>query len=79
MMKKEHLATGKELKLFRNLTRDYLLPADAGHSHKYLFEKMKEFENDLFLHVQRENNILFPKAIALDERITLQARNVETR
>ena len=79
VMKKEHLAAGKELRHFRKLTNDYRLPADASNSHKYLFEKMKEFENDLFLHVHLENNILFPKAIALDERITLQARNVETR
>lgn len=79
MMRKEHLAAGKELKLFRKLTNDYALPADALASHKYLFEKMEEFENDLFLHVHLENNILFPKAIALDEKITLQEEMLKPR
>ena len=77
-MMKEHLAAGNELKLFRKLTNNYLLPADACASYKYLFEKMKEFENDLFLHVHLENNILFPKAIALDEELKEQKKNVET-
>ena len=76
-MKKEHLAASNELKMFRKLTNDYLLPDDACISYKYLFEKMKEFENDLFLHVHLENNILFPKATALDEELKEQERNVE--
>ena len=77
-LKKEHLTAGKELNLFRKLTNDYMLPADACNSYKYLFEKMKEFENDLFLHVHLENNILFPKATALDEELTELERNVES-
>jgi iron-sulfur cluster repair protein YtfE (RIC family) len=39
---------------------------------------MKEFENDLSLHGHLENNILFPKAIALYEVLKEQERNVET-
>ena len=79
-MKKEHLAAGSELKLFRKLTNDYLLPADACISYICLFEKMKEFENDLFLHLHLEDNILFPKAITLDEELKEQERDQnETR
>ncbi len=69
-MKKEHLASCKELKLFRKLTNNYVVPTDACISYKYLLEKIKEFEDNLILHVHLENNILFPKATALD--------NVET-
>ena len=76
-MKKEHLAASHGLKLFRTLTNDYLLPADACISYKHLFETMKEFENDLFLHGHLESNILFPKAISLDEELKEQERNVE--
>lgn len=78
LMKNKHLEANKELKLFRKLTNDYNLPEDACNSHKYLFEKLKEFETDLCLHVHLENNILFPKAIALDERIKLKVRDVES-
>ncbi|MEO8406651.1 MAG: hemerythrin domain-containing protein [Chitinophagaceae bacterium] len=65
-LQKEHLAAEEDLKLFHKLTNDYNLPEDACNSYKYLFMKMKEFENDLVLHINLENNILFPKAIALD-------------
>lgn len=29
----------------------------------------KEMENDIHLHIYPENNILFPKAIALEEQL----------
>lgn len=75
VLKKEHLAAANELKLFRKLTNDYLLPGDASMSYKSLFDKLKEFENDLFLHVHLENNILFPKAISLAEEFKIQGKN----
>lgn len=67
MMEVEHGAAGDELKALRKLTRDYELPADACNSYTYLFEKVKEFENDLFQHIHLENNILFPKALKLEK------------
>lgn len=64
-MMKEHEISGEDLRFFRKLTNDYQLPEDACNSYNYLFEKMKEFENDLFQHIHLENNILFPKALKL--------------
>jgi regulator of cell morphogenesis and NO signaling len=69
VMKMEHQAAGKDMWLFHELTNDYMLPEDACSSYKHLFEKMKEFEDDFLLHVHLENNILFPKAIAVDEEL----------
>lgn len=66
-MEKEHEAAGDDLRFFRNLSNNYSLPLDACNSYAYLFEKMKEFESDLFLHIHLENNILFPGAIRLEE------------
>ncbi|MGF7230093.1 DUF542 domain-containing protein, partial [Arachidicoccus sp.] len=37
MMKMEHEHSGDDLKLFRKLTNNYTLPADACNSYKYLF------------------------------------------
>ena len=65
MMEKEHQEAGDELRQFRQLTRDFTLPSDACNSYTYLFEKIKEFEEDLFQHIHLENNILFPKALQL--------------
>lgn len=68
MMQKEHEIAGEDLTYFRKLTNDYALPADACNSYNYLFEKMKEFEADLHQHIHLENNILFPKAAALEAK-----------
>ncbi|GGC27838.1 hypothetical protein GCM10011386_19820 [Parapedobacter defluvii] len=67
VMEAEHGSAGDELKALRKLTSDYELPADACNSYTYLFEKIKEFENDLFQHIHLENNILFPKALKLEK------------
>ncbi|MBL7762669.1 MAG: iron-sulfur cluster repair di-iron protein [Chitinophagaceae bacterium] len=66
-MQKEHEIAGEDLSFFRKLTNNYELPQDACNSYNYLFEKMKEFEDDLHRHIHLENNILFPKAIKLEE------------
>ena len=60
---KDHRSTFEYLRLFRELTNDYLVPADCSRSYKLLLEKMKEFEGDFLLHSYLENNILFPKAL----------------
>ena len=65
MMHEEHEHAGDDLRHIRKITNDYTLPADACNSYNYLFEKLKEFEDDLFRHIHLENNILFPKSIAL--------------
>ncbi|HET8572290.1 MAG TPA: iron-sulfur cluster repair di-iron protein [Edaphocola sp.] len=70
VMEAEHDHTGNDLKHFRRLTNDYTLPSDACNSYRYLFEKLKEFEDDTFRHVHLENNILFPKAIKMERELT---------
>ncbi len=66
-MQAEHEDAGEELRLLRRLTREYELPADACNSYAYLYQKLEEFEGDLFQHIHLENNILFPKAVALEK------------
>ena len=70
MLHVEHEVAGEDLKLFRELTHNYNLPKDACSSYNYLFEKLKEFENDLIQHIHLENNILFPKALELERKLT---------
>lgn len=70
-MEEEHESAGDELRRFRALTKDYQLPANACNSYTYLYEKIKEFESDLFQHIHLENNILFPKVVQVEkERLT---------
>lgn len=68
-LQKEYQAVGEYLKLIRKHTGDFLVPTDAGNSYKHLFKKIREFENDLFLHFYLENKILFPKV--MDKNIEL--------
>ncbi len=68
MMMQEHDGAGDMLKKLRAITHDYMLPADACISYKTLYEALKEFEADLHQHIHLENNILFPRAVALEAR-----------
>lgn len=71
-MEEEHESAGEELRNFRALTKDYKLPANACNSYTYLYEKIKEFESDLFQHIHLENNILFPKIVKLEQERLVQ-------
>jgi regulator of cell morphogenesis and NO signaling len=65
MMEHEHDDAGRAMVLIRELTQDYTLPADACMTYTTCFQELEEFERDLHVHVHLENNILFPKALAL--------------
>jgi regulator of cell morphogenesis and NO signaling len=54
------------IQLIRALTKGYQLPPYCSYSHNLLFKMLKEFEDDLDFHLHLENNILFPKAIKLE-------------
>lgn len=68
VMEMEHEEVGKNLEEIRTLTNNYTLPEDACASYSLLFRMLEDFETDLHLHVHLENNILFPKALALENK-----------
>lgn len=61
----EHDFAGGSLDYINSLTNDYELPADACNTYQVAFNLLKQFEDDLHIHVHLENNILFPKALKL--------------
>ena len=65
MLEKEHLITVEDLNYFRKISNDYTLPEDACSSWSYLYERLKEFEEDWKHHIHIENNILFPRVLEL--------------
>jgi len=67
MMMMEHDGAGEKLREMRQATNNYALPADACFSYGTLFAALAEFEQDLHQHIHLENNILFPRAIALEQ------------
>ncbi|WPV70473.1 iron-sulfur cluster repair di-iron protein [Chitinophaga sp. LS1] len=64
-MMKEHSSSGESLEEWRRLTNNYQVPEGACNSYRFLFEKLQEFDTDLRQHIHLENNILFPKALAM--------------
>ncbi len=64
-LESEHTAAGDTLKEIRNITNDYLVPDDACRSYDLSYFKLIEMESDIFQHIHLENNILFPKLVAL--------------
>jgi len=66
MMMMEHDSAGELLYKMRELTNGYAVPEDSCMSYKMLYQALPEFEADLHQHIHLENNILFPRAIALE-------------
>lgn len=66
MMEHEHDNAGAALKGMRETTRDYAVPGYACVTYRSLLEGLRELEEDLHLHIHLENNILFPRAVALE-------------
>lgn len=64
MMEHEHAIAGDLMKSIRNLSRQYTVPEFACPTYRITYQKLKEFDNDLMLHVHLENNILFKRALS---------------
>lgn len=69
MMEEEHQAAGDEMYGIRLLSNAYTPPEDACTTFRVSYQELQEFEKDLHQHVHLENNILFPKAIALEQEL----------
>jgi len=69
VMAYEHDRAGDLLRKMRNVTVNYDLPADACPSFTALFTRLEELEKDLHQHIHLENNILFPKALELEQKM----------
>lgn len=67
VMEADHENAGALLENLRAATRDYLLPEGACTTYRLLFSGLEQFERDLHAHIQLENTILFPRALALAE------------
>ena len=57
----EHEAAGDILKELAEVTNDYKVPEWGCISFKLLYDYLHDLEKDLFIHIHKENNILFPR------------------
>jgi regulator of cell morphogenesis and NO signaling len=74
MMMQEHDGAGEALRQIRQASHDFTAPKDACISYQTLYQALPAFEADLHQHIHLENNILFPRAIEMEENAVAAAR-----
>jgi regulator of cell morphogenesis and NO signaling len=69
-LRAEHDAVGDLFKEIRSLTAGYVVPEDACGSYRAMLAGLEEMELDLHEHIHKENNILFPRTLELEQRVS---------
>jgi len=69
MMKHEHEQEGDRFRKIAILTHNYTPPAGACNTYRVTYSMLQDFEQDLHEHIHIENNILFPRAVKLEEKV----------
>jgi regulator of cell morphogenesis and NO signaling len=67
-MMREHEAEGDRIKAIHQLSAGYTVPPDGCSTYRSTYAMLHDFEQDLYQHIHLENNILFPKAVALEQK-----------
>ena len=68
-LRAEHDAVGDTFKEIRSLTGGYAAPEDACNSYRAMLTGLEEMELDLHEHIHKENNVLFPRALELEQEV----------
>ena len=69
----DHDDAGALLAKMRAVSDGYRVPDDACPTYRGLYEALEAFERDLHHHVHLENNILFPRAVAIERTLEEKA------
>ena len=69
MMEVEHETVGDILVQMRAVTNEYKLPAEACPSFTALYHRLAALELDLHQHIHLENNLLFPRAVEMEQQL----------
>lgn len=69
VMRMEHAAEGARYASIRELTNGYTAPEGACSSYRQMMSDLEGFMTALFEHIHIENNIIFPEAYALEQRL----------
>jgi len=66
MMTQEHDDAGTLLQVLRTKSSEYTTPEGACPTYHAFYDGLREFEQDLHQHIHLENNVLFPRAVAME-------------
>ena len=67
MMVLEHDQTGEEIKDIGKLSKDYTPPSSATEDYADLYDALRAFDRDMREHIHAEDDLLFPRAVAMEE------------
>lgn len=70
VMEHEHESAGTALARMRELTDGFTPPEDGCNTYRAMLAGLAELEADLHRHIHKENNILFPRALALEAELS---------
>ena len=70
VMLREHDRAGELLARLHDLIDGYTPPEDACASYRALYAGLAQLEADTHLHVHKENNLLFPLVLDLEQQLT---------
>jgi len=73
VMEHEHDEAAAALRKLRHLTADFTVPEDGCPTYRALLAGLADLERDLHEHVHKENNVLFPRAQALQVEVRERA------
>lgn len=68
-MMEDHNDEGERFERMKAVSDNFTPPADGCATYATAFSMLREFEQDLHLHIHLENNIMFPRAIELEKRL----------
>jgi regulator of cell morphogenesis and NO signaling len=68
-MKEEHDSVGQIFARIRALLNNYTVPDGACMTHRALILGLREFERDLHQHIHLENNLLFVRALEMEQKM----------
>lgn len=64
-MNEEHEFAGSTMDRINEITSSYRVPEDGCNTYHVTYKLLRQFEDDLHIHVHLENNILFAKALLI--------------
>lgn len=68
-LRDEHEVVGELFAKLSELTSGYVVPEDACTSYTLMLSGLQHMERDLHEHIHKENNVLFPRVLELEERL----------
>ena len=70
-MEEEHQKKGERFERISRISNAYTCPPDGCNTFQVTYQTLKDFEQDLHRHIHLENNILFRKAVALENELSV--------